>query len=55
MAEWGYVSYRGLKNIEVGPGVEIERDLNWKPKKAAEVEKIRIGLPKDDEGFLWDK
>lgn len=38
-AEWGYVDYNELLNLNVH-GFEVERDLHWKPKKAGEIEKI---------------
>lgn len=40
MAEWGYISYKELKDIMVGPGLEIEYDKHWKVRKANEVDKI---------------
>lgn len=42
MAEWGYVSYRELRELNIPPGIEIERDLNWKARKAGEIEKIGV-------------
>ena len=42
MAEWGYISYRELRELNVPPGIEIERDLHWRPRKAGEIKKIRI-------------
>lgn len=41
-AEWGYVSYDELRDINVR-GIEIDRDLYWKPTPAAKVQKIREG------------
>ena len=42
MAEWGYVSYRELRELNVPPGFEVERDLHWKPRKVGEIEKIGV-------------
>ena len=42
-AEWGYVSFDGLRNIDVR-GVEVDRDLHWKPRKASEIENIVQGM-----------
>ncbi len=39
MAEWGYISFRELKEINIR-GIEIDHDLYWKMKKASEVDKI---------------
>lgn len=39
-AEWGYISYKELKDIKVGPGLEIEHDKHWKVRKACDVDKI---------------
>ena len=41
MAEWGYISFTELKEIRVGPGVEIDCEINWKVRKACEIENIR--------------
>jgi hypothetical protein len=41
-AEWGYVSYREMREVKVGPGLEVDRDLHWKPRKAGEIGKIRV-------------
>ena len=43
-AEWGYMSFEDLREINVN-GIEIdcENDFSWKIKKAVEIEKIRIG------------
>lgn len=30
MAEWGYISYRELRDINIPPGFEVERDLHWR-------------------------
>jgi hypothetical protein len=40
-SEWGYISFRELKEIKV-KWLEIENDPNWKPKKASEVPKIKV-------------
>jgi len=41
MAEWGYISFRELREIKLRPGIEVDRDLYWEPKKAKEIPKIR--------------
>ncbi len=38
-AEWGYIDYKELKDLNIN-GFEVERDINWEPKKAGLVEKI---------------
>ncbi len=38
-AEWGYLSFKELKEINTR-GIEIDRDLYWKVRKASEVNKI---------------
>ena len=42
MAEWGYISFRELRQLKIRPGIEVDRDLYWNPRKASEVDKIRI-------------
>ncbi len=39
-AEWGYFSLDELRQVSV-QGLEIDRDLHWKPRPAYEVKKIR--------------
>ena len=41
-AEWGYISLAELRDLKVGPGIEVDRDLYWTPKKASEIENIRV-------------
>ena len=41
MAEWGYISFRELRNLKIPPGFEVECEEFWKVRKAGEVEKIR--------------
>ena len=43
-AEWGYVSFSELKSIKINGWLEIDCELeeHWKPKKAIEIEEIRI-------------
>lgn len=36
MAEWGYISLDEMKKINF-KGLEIDRDIYWKPKKFKEV------------------
>ncbi len=38
-AEWGYISLKELKQLKIN-GIEIDRDIHWKPKPAGEVEMI---------------
>jgi hypothetical protein len=38
-AEWGYISYGELKELSI-VGVEVDRELHWKPKPAKEIPKI---------------
>ena len=52
-AEWGYISFRELKELQVKAPIsingkkagfiplEVDRELNWTPKKACEVTLIR--------------
>jgi len=40
MAEWGYISLKELANINIG-GIEIDRDLYLRPRKACEVSRIK--------------
>ena len=50
-AEWGYVNLNELCTVNVG-GIEVDRDLHWKPRRADQVELIREahGAPGDDPG-----
>jgi hypothetical protein len=41
MAEWGYISFRELRELKIPPGFEVDRDLFWKVRPASQVEKIR--------------
>jgi hypothetical protein len=54
MAEWGYVSFKELRDLRVPPGFEVECDGLWQIKKACQVDKIRAayrwqepGIPED--------
>jgi len=38
-AEWGYISFTELKSIRIN-FLEIDCELNWKIRKASEIEKI---------------
>jgi len=40
MAEWGYISFKELRELVVGPGIEVDRDLHWEPRAAGEISKI---------------
>ena len=50
-AEWGYVSFSELKSIKINGWLEIDCELeeHWKPKKAIEIEEIRIA-----QGWLFE-
>ena len=39
-SEWGYISYDELRDISI-QGIEIDRDLYWKPQRALEVDRIK--------------
>ena len=41
-SEWGYAAFDELRAVK-HLGVEIDRDLYWKVRKASEVEKIVLG------------
>ncbi len=41
-SEWGYVSFDELRSVRVR-GIEVDRDLHWKVRKASEVERIVRG------------
>ena len=41
MAEWGYFSLSELKPLRVPPGIEVDRDLHWKPKQAGEIPEVK--------------
>jgi hypothetical protein len=38
-AEWGYISFRELKQLKVS-FVEVDRDLHWDLRKASEIRQI---------------
>lgn len=40
MAEWGYVSFRELKDLNL-KGLHVERDKHWKVKKAGGIDGIK--------------
>ena len=40
MAEWGYISHKELKDISIPPGIEVDRDIHWKPRRVSDIEKI---------------
>ena len=44
MAEWGYVSFSELKSIKVDDWLEVDCELEefWEPKRAVEIDKIRM-------------
>ena len=43
MAEWGYVSFRELKEIRIDGWLEVDCETEelWQIRKASEIEKIR--------------
>jgi len=55
MAEWGYVSFRELRELKIAPGFEVECDAFWKVRKASEVDKIRIANHWREPGILREK
>jgi hypothetical protein len=42
MAEWGYISFRELKDLKVRPGFEVDCDLLWQVRPASQLDKIRV-------------
>lgn len=42
-AEWGYFTLSELRDINIH-GLEIDRDLYWKPTQAKEIERIKDWL-----------
>lgn len=38
-AEWGYMSFDEMRAINI-KGIEIDRDLHWKPTRAINIERI---------------
>jgi len=44
MAEWGYISFSELKSLKVNGWLEVDCELEelWNPKRAIEVDRIRI-------------
>jgi hypothetical protein len=41
-SEWGNIDYNELRDLNV-KGFEVDRDLDWYPKKASLIEKIING------------
>ncbi len=39
-AEWGYVSFDEMREVRTRQGIEVDRDLYWKPRKASNVDRI---------------
>ena len=39
-AEWGYISFQDLRHLKIW-GVEVDREIDWKPCTAAEIDKIK--------------
>jgi hypothetical protein len=52
MAEWGYISFSELKSLKANGWIEVDCELEefWEPKRAIEVDRIRIaqGWPKEN-------
>ena len=50
-AEWGYISFRELKEIKMDGWLEIDCEIEevWQVKRAVEIDKIRVaqGWPKE--------
>ncbi len=42
-AEWGHISFHELRELRTSQGFEVDRDLHWRPRKVAEIERIRAG------------
>ena len=40
-AEWGYFGLDELLEVKTRQGFEVDRDLQWRPTKAGDVEGIR--------------
>ncbi|MBE0516818.1 MAG: DUF2958 domain-containing protein [Methanophagales archaeon] len=40
-AEWGYMSFGELKELRTPEGFEVDRDLDWVPKKVNEIPEIK--------------
>lgn len=59
MAEWGYVSFQELKDINVFGLYQVQYDVYWPPTPAGQVELIQLGGgiisdPRDEEnGGHW--
>lgn len=53
MAEWGYISFRELKELKIKGWLEVDCEIEeaWPVRKASEIENIRIAQrwPKEDE------
>jgi hypothetical protein len=41
-AEWGYVSFNELREIKIDGWLEIDCEINWKARKASEIERIKM-------------
>ncbi len=42
LAEWGYISFRELKQIRIPPGIEVDCEIFDPPRRASGIEKIEI-------------
>jgi len=41
-SEWGYTSFKDLKNIKVNGWMEVENDCDFEIKKVSEISEIKI-------------
>jgi hypothetical protein len=41
MAEWGLIQHAELRDLIIRPGIEVDRDLYWRVRRASGVEGIR--------------
>ncbi|MBU4599118.1 MAG: DUF2958 domain-containing protein [Proteobacteria bacterium] len=42
MAEWGYFSLRELKQLKDRLGLEVDRDLHWRPMPASQIPGVKV-------------
>ena len=43
-AEWGYISLSELRELKVPPGIEVDCDLHWQPRRADDIPQIAQGI-----------
>jgi len=41
MAEWGNFGFEDLRRLKDRLGIEVDRDLYWKPRKASEISGVK--------------